>query len=168
MAHIQYRTRGERLSRGVAQVLLTTAALAAITTSAHADVCFPTPVALPGLSGVPLWKGNGVLRAELNEPRWAAAPLTWFASDPTGADGLYRIMVDSAYSELSVSFQAPTDLGSVSNADVHLFRLHDGRRCRRAQPRESLYRPTILERWTLRTPRSYSSTPMTAACGARL
>jgi hypothetical protein len=121
MTHIQHPTRGERLGRYVAQVLLTTAALAAITTSAHADVCFPTPVAVPGLSGVPLWEGNGVLRAELNEPRWAAAPLTWFASDPTGTDGLYWIIVDSAYSELSVSFQAPTDLGSVSNADVVYF-----------------------------------------------
>jgi hypothetical protein len=121
MAHIQHRTRGERLSRYAAQILLGTAALAAFASPAHADVCFPTPVALPGLSGVPLWKGNGVLRAELNEPRWAAAPLTWFASDPTGTDGLYRIIVDSAYSELSVSFQAPTDLGSVSNADVIYF-----------------------------------------------
>jgi len=35
-----------------------------------------TPVALPGLSGPPQWKGTGVVRTELNEPRWAAAPLS--------------------------------------------------------------------------------------------
>lgn len=93
----------------------------AIASPALADVCFPTPVALPGLSGVPIWQGAGVLRTELNEPRWAAAPQTAFESDITGNEGLYRIMVDPTFSELSISFQAPTDPSVPSNADVIYF-----------------------------------------------
>jgi MYXO-CTERM domain-containing protein len=95
--------------------------LAVVSRPALADVCFPTPVTLPGLSGVPIWQGGGVLRSELNEPRWAAAPQTAFDSDITGNEGLYRILVDPSYSELSVSFQAPTDPSVPSNADVIYF-----------------------------------------------
>jgi hypothetical protein len=74
------------------------------------------------LSGVPIWEGaTGFVRTELNEPRWAAAPQTGFASDATGNEGLYRIMVDPTYTELTVSYQAPTDLGTPSAADVIYF-----------------------------------------------
>jgi len=107
--------------KGLTPVLLGAAALTAVPRAARADICFQTPAVLPGLSGAPIWKTPGVVRADLNEPRWAAAPQTWFDSDPTGTDGRYRIMVDSAYTELSVSFQAPTDLSSPSSADKIYF-----------------------------------------------
>ncbi|HKO49801.1 MAG TPA: MYXO-CTERM sorting domain-containing protein [Polyangiaceae bacterium] len=73
------------------------------------------------MSGIPIWKAPGFVRAELNEPRWAAAPQLAFENDVTGNEGLYRIMVDPTSSTLVVSFQAPTDLGSPSNADVIYF-----------------------------------------------
>lgn len=85
------------------------------------DLCFPTPVALPGLGGPPDWEAPGTVRTELNEPRWAAAPQTGFQSDPTDAEGLFRVMVDAARTQLIVSFQAPTDPGTPSNADAIYF-----------------------------------------------
>src|SRR4051812_39867675 len=107
--------------RRFAHAILVAALAAAAPRSALAYVCFSTPVPLPGLSGPPQWKGPGVVRTELNEPRWAGAPLTDFDSDPIGTAGLYRIMVDPTYTELSVSFQAPTDLGSATSADRIYF-----------------------------------------------
>ena len=120
MPNVQYCVQSKPLTRQLVGILFGMA-LAAIAPPARAEVCFPTPVAVPGLSGVPLWEGAGTIRPELNEPRWAAAPRTGFASDPTGKEGLYRIIVDPAYSELNVSFQAPTDLGSPSAADAIYF-----------------------------------------------
>src|SRR5882724_4288464 len=116
------RPRRIRVTQRVIHLLLGSAALSAVASPALADQCFPTPVALPGLSGVPIWEGaTGFVRTELNEPRWAAAPQTGFASDGTGNEGLYRIMVDPTYTELTVSYQAPTDLGTPSAADVVYF-----------------------------------------------
>ena len=115
------RPRVRSALKRLSPVLLSIGALAVAPRAARADICFQTPAVLPGLSGVPIWKAPGVVRTELNEPRWAAAPQTWFESDPTGTDGLYRIMVDPAYTELSVSFQAPTDLGSPSGGDRVFF-----------------------------------------------
>ncbi|HKO49800.1 MAG TPA: hypothetical protein VJV79_18850 [Polyangiaceae bacterium] len=88
---------------------------------AQADVCFSTPAALPGLSGIPIWKAPGVVRSELNEPRWNAAPRLGFENDPGGNAGLYRVMVDSTRSTLAVSFQAPSQLSTPGNADVIYF-----------------------------------------------
>ena len=115
--HPKTARRGLRLG----PIVLGAATLAAISGSARADVCFPIPGVLPGLSGIPIWKTPGVVRTELNEPRWAAAPQLGFDSDPTGNEGLYRIMVDPTDSTLVVSFQAPTDLGTPTNADVIYF-----------------------------------------------
>ena len=121
MADVQ-RTWANRLSKRLVRFSLATVALAAIASPARADVCFPTPIALPGLSGVPIWEGSlGVVRTELNEPRWAAAPLTQFDNDVSGKQGLYRFLVDSSNSQLVVSFQAPTDPGVPSNADETYF-----------------------------------------------
>ncbi len=87
-----------------------------------AQTCFPTPVALPGLSGPPNWLGAGVVRTELNEPRWAAAPQTPFAlNGALGAEGWLRVMTDAGFTQLSVSFQAPTDLDSASGNDIIYF-----------------------------------------------
>ena len=100
---------------------LLAAALLLGTSTSLGQVCFPTPVALPGLSGPPNWVAPGVVRPELNEPRWAAAPQLGFESDATGLEGLYRIIYDPAASQLSVSFQAPTDPGVLSGADSIYF-----------------------------------------------
>lgn len=121
MANTQHRSMTTRRRLRAAPLLLGAAALSLVSAPANADVCFPVPGVLPGLSGVPIWKAPGVVRTELNEPRWAAAPQLGFDSDPTGNEGLYRIMVDAANSMLVVSFQAPTDLSTPSNADVIYF-----------------------------------------------
>ena len=119
---IKHRRRSARSVKRSLCVLLGVAGLATLSGAASADVCFPTPVTLPGLSGLPIWQGaTGVVRTELNEPRWAAASQTSFDNDPTGNEGLYRIMVDQGDTTLSVSYQAPTDLGTPSNADVIYF-----------------------------------------------
>jgi MYXO-CTERM domain-containing protein len=121
MAITHHRSGFTRRHLRQASLLLGTAALSAISSLARADVCFPNPGVLPGLSGIPIWKAPGVVRSELNEPRWAAAPQLGFDNDPSGNEGLYRIMVDPTDSTLVVSFQAPTDLATPSNADVIYF-----------------------------------------------
>src|SRR4051794_17766093 len=108
-------------ARAGASILFGAALLSAISRPASADVCFSKPETLPGLSGIPVWKAPGVVRSELNEPRWAAAPKLALDNDVTGNEGLYRIMVDRTYSTLALSFQAPTDLGSPTNADTIYF-----------------------------------------------
>lgn len=120
MAITQHHGRPSRRLRAT-QCLLGAAALSLATAPARADVCFPVPGSLPGLSGLPNWKAPGVVRTELNEPRWAAAPQLGFDSDPTGGEGLYRIMVDASHTTMVVSFQAPTELGTPTNADVIYF-----------------------------------------------
>lgn len=121
MAITQHHSRTARRQLRAAPLLIGAATLSLFSASAQADVCFPVPGVLPGLSGIPNWKAPGVVRTELNEPRWAAAPQLGFDSDPTGGEGLYRIMVDAANSTLVVSFQAPTDLGTPTNADAIYF-----------------------------------------------
>ncbi len=95
--------------------------LVMLSAPARADICFPKPVALPGLSGPPVWQGSGTVRPELNEPRWAAAPQTGFASDLTDSEGIYRLLVNSANNELSISFQVPIDPDTASTADQVWF-----------------------------------------------
>ena len=112
---------GRRKSSHLGSAVLVAALVAVAPRVAAAYVCFSTPVALPGLSGPPQWNGTGVVRTELNEPRWAGAPLTSFDSDLTGTAGLYRLLVDDQDTELTISVQAPTDLGSVSGADAVYF-----------------------------------------------
>ena len=88
---------------------------------AQADVCFSKPVLLPGLEGPPDWITPGTVRTELNEPRWAAAPQLGFESDDTDSEGVYRLVMNEANTEISVSFQVPMDPGNPSNADVIYF-----------------------------------------------
>jgi hypothetical protein len=93
---------------------------------AHAQICSPLPVNLPGLLGAPDWfSGTSTQRTDLNEPRWAAAPMTSFDSDVVGSlEGAYRIMYDPTANQLVVSMQALTDLGNqASNADAVYFGL---------------------------------------------
>jgi len=68
-----------------------------------------------------MWRGSGVVRTELNEPRWAAAPQTGFESDLTDSEGVYRLLVNSDNNELSVSFQVPVDPDTSSTADQIWF-----------------------------------------------
>jgi len=82
--------------------------------AAEAQVCFPGPSGVPGLSGPPSWYNNSGLfeRRDLNEPRWAASPLTNFQNDPGNAatgEGGYRLIVDPSSLELSVSIQNKAD-----------------------------------------------------------
>jgi len=78
-------------------------------------------VELPGLTGAPDWFPPGEVRTELNEPRWAAAPQLGFESDITASEGQYRIIMNEANNEISVSFQTPMDPSSPSNADAVYF-----------------------------------------------
>lgn len=89
------------------------AMLAAMTlsTSATADLCFPVPVPVPGLSNAPEWDPGGTppIRKDLFDPRWGAAPATEFESD-AGGHAIYRMLLNDARTELSVSVQALVDV----------------------------------------------------------
>jgi hypothetical protein len=80
-------------------------ALVAWTNSAAADICIHTPGAVPGLSGPPIWATGspGVIRTDLNDPRWAASPLQAFPQDVTANEAAYRILQNGT--QLSVSLQ---------------------------------------------------------------
>jgi hypothetical protein len=73
---------------------------------ARAQLCFQTPGVIPGLSGPPIWTGAGVIRTDVSDPRWAAAPLASFESDLPGTAANYRVLMNAARDELSVSIQA--------------------------------------------------------------
>lgn len=81
------------------------------------NLCFPPPTFVPGLYGPPAWTGSGTLRTDLNEPRWAASPLTDFASDLSAAEGKFRLMTNAAGDRLYVSMQTGSEAGSVSSQD---------------------------------------------------
>ncbi len=76
---------------------------------ALAQLCVTTPVPLPGLSGPPVWfaTAGAFVRTELDDPRWAGAPLRTFPQDPTGTQAAYRVLQDD--SELTISLQALLD-----------------------------------------------------------
>jgi len=101
------------------------AALAALTSlvspSAMADLCFPPPTSVPGLYGPPAWQTGSQLRTDLNEPRWAASPLTGFASDSSSNNGVVRMMTDAGGTKLYVSMQTAYDPDSVSSQDKVFF-----------------------------------------------
>src|SRR6187200_1009310 len=64
------------VAAALAAVSLTTAARPAL--ALHAQ-CLTSPVSLPNLNGPPVWfdpsPATSTWRAELNDPRWAGAPL---------------------------------------------------------------------------------------------
>jgi hypothetical protein len=101
------------------------AALAALTffvsSSAMADLCFPPPTFVPGLYGPPAWQTGSQLRTDLNEPRWAASPLTGFPSDSSANNGVVRMMTDAGGTKLYVSMQTAYDPGIVSSQDKVFF-----------------------------------------------
>lgn len=70
--------------------------------AARADFCAPPPTPVPGLPGAPSWSGPPPVRADLNEPRWAAGPLTPFTSDLTQNEGRFRLMTNAAGDRLYV------------------------------------------------------------------
>lgn len=118
--HVDKMGATQRTTRGIA--LFAAGVSLLWWSTAAAQVCFPTPVALPGLSGPPNWSGAGVVRSELNEPRWAAAPQTPFVlNGALGAEGWLRVMTDAGFTQLNVSFQAPTDLNIASGNDIIYF-----------------------------------------------
>jgi hypothetical protein len=87
-------------------------------------MCITGPASVPGLSGPPKWVGAPAsypdlqtgARFDLDDPRWAGAPLTPFAANIAGAAPTYRIL--RAENSLYVSLHAP--LGS-SGTDVVYF-----------------------------------------------
>jgi hypothetical protein len=120
MKPIRSRSVVRLLALGMAQCLALAFAVLS-NGEAKADVCFRTPIAVPGLSGPPAWVGAGTLRDELDEPRWGAAPLTGFATDPTDLEGGYRILVDAAFTQLTVSLQALAEPNVATIADSVYF-----------------------------------------------
>jgi hypothetical protein len=86
--------------------------------TASAQPCVNAPSFVPGLSGPPLWTGAaGVVRKDLNDPRWAAAPLTRFPQDPTGMEAAYRVLKNGQ--ELNVSLHAITDPALNANDAIY-------------------------------------------------
>lgn len=107
---------GKRIaSRCLTWVLALAASYALFGTKVEAQyICLAKPPAnniVPGLGGPPDWFSNFV-RAELNEPRWGAAPLTRFSNDPQQAptsEGGIRVILNAQGTELSVSVQNKAD-----------------------------------------------------------
>lgn len=92
----------QKLSLAVALMFIPTAAQAG-------DLCFQPPAAVPALVGPPAWmSGMGVVRTDLNEPRWSA-PLTGFANDVVGQEGSFRIVKSADGTKLFVQVQTGQD-----------------------------------------------------------
>lgn len=91
--------------------------------TARANLCAPPPTSVPGLPGAPSWTGTPPIRTDLNEPRWAAGPLTSFASDATYNEGHFRIMTNAARDRLFVSMQTSNDHGTPTATDQVFFGL---------------------------------------------
>ncbi len=87
-----------------------------------ANLCSPPPTFVPGLGGPPQWTGSGSIRTDLNEPRWAASPLTGFAyGGGNPLDGAYRLMTNAAGSRLYVSIQTSNELDVPATQDKVYF-----------------------------------------------
>lgn len=89
--------------------------------AARADFCAPPPTPVPGLPGAPSWSGPPPVRADLNEPRWAAGPLTPFTSDLTQNEGRFRLMTNAAGDRLYVSMQTSNEHGDPTPTDQVFF-----------------------------------------------
>jgi hypothetical protein len=94
------------------------------------STCITLPASVPGLSGPPNWFGPPAStnppnptgsRPELDDPRWAGAPLMPFASGLPGAFPTYRIL--RTENALFLSFHAPI---ASSGTDVVYFAFSEG------------------------------------------
>jgi hypothetical protein len=105
-----------RLRRGVDPGLALACAITAfllLGRVALAAQCLTTPVALPGLSGPPVWFDPGapspLWRAELNDPRWAGAPIYTLCANldlsscaPGTANAQFRVLLDGTTLYLAI------------------------------------------------------------------
>ncbi len=86
---------------------------AAVESGASAqEVCFPTPISVPYLSGAPTWYSGGLFnrRTDLNEPRWGASVPAVFYNDQGNqavSEGHFRIVRSGT--NLHFSFQNKAD-----------------------------------------------------------
>jgi hypothetical protein len=126
------------LSKYPAKVLISTSLSCAVATavseSASAQTstlttCIGGPAAVPGLTGAPNWFGSEPAsstntsgsRLDIDEPRWASAPLMPFDGTMTSGSPTYRILKYENY--LYVSFHAP--VGS-TGTDAIFFGFSEG------------------------------------------
>jgi hypothetical protein len=117
-----YRLGRDRLgARCWAGVLAVSLAIVGTSRAAHAQECFDTPIAVPGLSGLPFWFaiGSATVRTDLDDPRWGGAPVRSLEDDPTGTEVALRTLSDGNI--LAVSLQVLTDPdGAALNDAVYL------------------------------------------------
>ncbi len=119
-----------RWARGGVTALGLLGAVALPSVARGAQVCFPTPIGVPGLFGPPSWNppagSTDVVRKDLNEPRWSASPLVNFPNDPGNAptgEGGIRLILSPDQTELSVSIQQKAD-SAAETADGAYFGLY--------------------------------------------
>src|SRR5690349_14689007 len=110
------------LSKYSAKMLISTSLSCAVATSTSQPAgaqtstlttCIGGPAAIPGLSGAPNWFGTEPAsplnptgsRLDIDEPRWASAPLMPFDGTMSSGSPTYRILKYENY--LYVSFHAP-------------------------------------------------------------
>jgi hypothetical protein len=108
-------------TRWLCPLLGAVALLATANTASAANICFPAPSEVPGLSGPPNWDQPGTKRIDFDEPRWAAAPLSPFANDLTGGLGSYRIMTNAEGDKLYVALRTSADGNQASAPDRVFF-----------------------------------------------
>ena len=119
------------LSTAASAALFLALATSALDAKAQVQAtCLTQPAFVPGLSGPPKWFGTPAstiplnpsgARPELDDPRWASAPLMPFASSLAGASPTYRILRTG--NALYLSFHAP--VGS-AGTDIVYFGFSEG------------------------------------------
>jgi hypothetical protein len=126
------------LSKYPAKVLISTSLSCAVVASSSRPAgaqtstlttCIGGPAAVPGLSGAPNWFGTEPAsstnetgsRLDIDEPRWASAPLMPFDGTMSSGSPTYRILKYENY--LYVSFHAP--VGS-TGTDAIFFGFSEG------------------------------------------
>src|SRR5687767_7825327 len=102
-----------RIGRWMVAVCTATLSLGAFASEARAQECLLGPAVLPGQSGPPQWFGTAGAtdwRPELNDPRWAGAPVRMFVNTSAISavdDAQYRVLLSG--NKLYVSIQVVTD-----------------------------------------------------------
>ncbi len=92
-------------------------------------MCLQAPVAVPGLSGMPVWPADVLHpasaseRPEVTDPRWGNAPLHTIFSVNNDANARFRILADNPTNpkQLAVSIQMQEDWGSPGGADSYVY-----------------------------------------------
>jgi len=84
---------------------------------AGAQECLLTPVAVPGLNGLPYWYSapGKVERSELDDPRWAGGPLRSMGSNASSSAG-FRVLRDGNLQ--AIYLPAITDANGVTHYDA--------------------------------------------------